>query len=135
MADGKISPPPDAGGKNVDTTEYIRASDGLTIERQRMELPLGTIAKHRHPLHSGRNLFEQLQPFPSQAVFERHETGGIAAWPRQTIDEAGADRIDDLREHDRHGARRLQQRRHVGKGHPQAAQKPRWTASPSCLTR
>src|SRR5262249_35736869 len=26
--------------------------------------------------------------------------------------EAGADRIDDLREHDRHGARRLQQRRH-----------------------
>ena len=23
----------------------------------------------------------------------------------------------------------------IGKGHPQAAQKPRWTASPSCLTR
>ena len=55
---------------------------------------------------------EQLQPFPAQAVFELHETGGIAARPRQAVDEAGADRIGDDREHDRHGAGRLQQRPH-----------------------
>ena len=40
------------------------------------------------------------------------EAGGVAAWPRQALDEAGADRIDDTAEHDRHGAGRLQQRRH-----------------------
>ena len=44
-----------------------------------------------------------------------HETGGVAARPRQAVDEAGADRIGDDREHDRHGAGRLQQRPH-GRG-------------------
>ena len=53
--------------------------------------------------------------FPLNAVFESHETGGVAARPRQAVDEAGADRIDDDREHDRHGAGRLQQRPH-GRG-------------------
>jgi len=37
---------------------------------------------------------------------------GIAAWPRQACDEACGDRIGGLREHDRHSARRLQQRPH-----------------------
>ena len=63
----------------------------------------------------GRDLLKQLQPFPAQAVFEIHEAGGVAARPRQTVDEAGADRIDDGREHDRYGASRLQQRPH-GRG-------------------
>jgi len=40
-------------------------------------------------------------------VFNRHETGGVAAWPAQAVDEAGGDRIAGDREHDRHGARRL----------------------------
>ena len=42
-----------------------------------------------------RDLFEQLQPFPAQAVFELHKAGGVAARPRQAVDEAGADRIGD----------------------------------------
>ena len=62
-----------------------------------------------------RDLFEQFQPFAAQAVFVVHETGGVAARPRQAVDEAGPDRIDDGREHDRHGAGRLQQRPH-GRG-------------------
>ena len=33
--------------------------------------------------------------FAAQAVFETHETGGVAARPRQAIDKAGADRIGD----------------------------------------
>ena len=48
--------------------------------------------------------------FPAHAVFPIHETGGVAARPRQTLDEAGADRIGDDREHDRHRAGSLQQR-------------------------
>ena len=50
--------------------------------------------------------------FPAQVVFELKKAGHIAARPRQIIDEAGADRIGDLHEHDRHGAGRLQQRPH-----------------------
>ena len=70
--------------------------------------PKAGIPKDRRSRHTRRDLLEQLQPFPAQAVFERHETGGVAAGPRQAIDQAGADRIDDDREHDRHGAGRLQ---------------------------
>ena len=75
----------------------------------------GGIPKDRRSRHARRDLLEQLQPFPAQAVFELHKAGGVAARPRQAIDEAGADRIGDDREHDRHGAGRLQQRRH-GRG-------------------
>ena len=51
--------------------------------------------------------------FALKLVFEQQETGGIAARPRQTIDEAGPDRIDDGQKHNRHRACRLQQRYHV----------------------
>src|SRR5262249_38074451 len=61
---------------------------------------------------ASRNLLEQFKPFPAQIVLELHESGGIAARPRQAIDKAGADRIGDIHEHDWHRARRLQQRRH-----------------------
>ena len=71
---------------------------------------LAGIAKDRHARHARRNLLEQLQPFSGHAEFVRHEAGGVAARPRQAVDKAGADRIDAEREHDRHGAGRLQQR-------------------------
>ena len=48
-------------------------------------------------------------------LYSNHETGGVAARPRQAVDVAGGDRIGDDREHDRHGAGRLQQRPH-GRG-------------------
>ena len=54
-----------------------------------------------------RDLLEQLQPFGAHAVFELEEAGGVAARPRQAFDKTGAHRVDDLREHDWHGAGRL----------------------------
>src|SRR6516225_5368651 len=51
-----------------------------------------------------RDLFQQLQPFRAQAVFEGGEAGGIATRPREAIDKASADRIGNDHEHDRHAA-------------------------------
>jgi hypothetical protein len=53
---------------------------------------------------SGLDLFEQLEPFRAHSVFVQDETSGVAAWPRQTFDEAGADWVDDIHEHNRHSA-------------------------------
>ena len=63
--------------------------------------------------HVRCDLFEQLQIFPAHAVFHIGKTGGVTARPRQAIDVARADRIVGLREHDRHGAGRLEQRPHA----------------------
>ena len=68
----------------------------------------GGIPKHRPSRHARRDLLEQLQPFSADAVFELGKTRGVAARTRQAVDEAGADRIGGLREHDRHGAGRLE---------------------------
>ena len=75
----------------------------------------GGIPRDRRSRHAWRDLLEQFQPFTSHTELEIHEPSGIATWPRQAVDEAGSDRIADDREHDRHGAGRLQQRRH-GRG-------------------
>ena len=50
--------------------------------------------------------------FPLMPYSNEDEAGDVAAWPRQAVDKAGADRVGDIREHDRHGAGRLQQCRH-----------------------
>ena len=68
------------------------------------------VAKNRHACHTRRDLLEQLQPFPTQRIFVEGKARGVAARPRQAIDKAGADRIGDTHEHNRHGAGRLQQR-------------------------
>src|SRR5712671_784207 len=57
------------------------------------------------------NLLQQLQPFTAQAVIELHKAGDIAAWPRQTCDNACAYRVDSDDEHDRHGSGRFEQLR------------------------
>ena len=54
------------------------------------------IAKDRRSRHARRDLLEQFQPFAAQAVFELDETGGVAARPRQALDQAGADRVGDI---------------------------------------
>src|SRR5262245_26803926 len=68
------------------------------------------IAKDRDALHAGRDLLQQLQPFSADAIFEKHEPGGVAARPRQALDETAGDWIGNDREHDRYGAGHLQQR-------------------------
>src|SRR6516225_9854667 len=55
---------------------------------------LGSIPKNRHARHARRDLLEQLQPLRGQAVFTIHETGNVAARPRQAIDQASSDRIE-----------------------------------------
>ena len=70
----------------------------------------GSIPQDCRARHVGRYLFEQFHPLRTQSVFKRHEPGGVTARPRQTVDEAGRDRIADSWEYDRHTACCLQQR-------------------------
>src|SRR5262245_23960133 len=65
------------------------------------------ITKDCHTRYIRSDLFEQLQPFPTHAVFGNHETGDVATRSRQTADDAGADWIADDRKDDRHAAGRL----------------------------
>jgi hypothetical protein len=55
---------------------------------------------------------EQFQPFPADAELENNKSGGVAARPRQAFDEAAADRVGDIHEHNWHGTGRLLQRQH-----------------------
>ena len=71
--------------------------------------PQKGIAKDRHSLHVWCDLPEQLQPFPADAVFDRHKTGGVATRPRQALHVAADNRIGGLYKHDRHGAGHLLQ--------------------------
>src|SRR5262249_9271231 len=59
--------------------------------------------------HCGRDLLEQLQPFPGYAVLKLGKSGGIAARPCEACYKASADRIASLREHDWYRAGCLQQ--------------------------
>ena len=67
----------------------------------------GCIPKDRRSRHGRCDLLEQFQPFPAQAIFVLDKARGVAARPREAIDEAGADRVGDIVEHDWHGAGRL----------------------------
>src|SRR5262245_43770502 len=58
------------------------------------------------------DVLQRFQPFGRVGVFEVGKAGGVAARTRQAVDEAGADRVGDKREHDRNGPGRLQQRRY-----------------------
>ena len=70
----------------------------------------GGVPKDRCSCHVRRDLLEQFQPFCTQTVFEHQKASGVAARPRQTIDEAGTDRIGDDRKYDRHSASCLEHR-------------------------
>ena len=71
--------------------------------------------------HVWRDLFEQFGPFDCGSFREKCKAGDVAARTRQTRDEAGPNRIVDLREHDRNGAGLAMQRRQgrgiTGKDH------------------
>src|SRR5215475_6730895 len=60
------------------------------------------VPKDRRPRYVGCYLLEELHPFTTQAVFELHKARGVPARLRQACDEAGADRIGDDSEDDRH---------------------------------
>ena len=46
--------------------------------------------------------FSNSSHFPLMLYSKEHETGGVAAWARQALDQTGADRVGDSHEHDRH---------------------------------
>ena len=71
------------------------------------------VANHYSTGHEGRDLLEQLHPFPAHDEFETREAGGIAAGPRQTLHKAGSDRVGDVHEHNWDGASCLLQQREV----------------------
>ena len=61
-----------AGVAHVDRAHLYseRRRHGLDGAELADPLGYGGIAKDRHARHAGRDLFEQLQPFPAHAVFE-----------------------------------------------------------------
>src|SRR5262245_47308382 len=67
----------------------------------------GGVPKDGRPRYPRRDLLEQFQPFSTDAVFELDKSGGVAARPRQTINEAGTNWIGDNHKHDRYSARGL----------------------------
>jgi hypothetical protein len=69
------------------------------------------IAKDRYARNPRRKFFQQLQPFGTQAVIQRDETGGVAAGPCQTRNKACADRVDDPYKYDWYRAGLLLERR------------------------
>src|SRR4029077_1389481 len=90
----------------LNTTPNDGAADSIAVNIPLSAAEAGS-RKDPYSFHGGYNLFQQLQPFPAQAVFEIRKPGGVSAWVRQTVDEAGANRIDDTYEHDWHRAGHL----------------------------
>src|SRR6516225_3199523 len=70
-----------------------RRCDGGNGSKLACPRALRSVPKDRHPRHIWRRLFKQFEPFGGHAVFGTHETGDVAARPRQAVDEAGADRM------------------------------------------
>src|SRR6516165_8339273 len=63
---------------------WCRALDGAELTHHG---GICRIAEYRRPRHLGRNLFEQRQPLPAEAVFEGGKAGDVTARPRQALDE------------------------------------------------
>src|SRR5262245_39111064 len=62
------------------------------------------VTKHGHLSHGGCDFLEQLKPLRDDPIVKIGKSGGIAARPCQTINEASAHRIRHGYEHNRHGA-------------------------------
>src|SRR5260370_39814523 len=103
-----------AGVAYVDRAYLHPDRRGHRLDRAELASPSGDggITEDRGACHARCDLLEQFQPFPAQAIFELDETGCIAAWSRQAINEPGADRVGHYHKHDMHGASRLEQWRY-----------------------
>src|SRR5262249_57507526 len=96
------------GGKLNPECRRRRLDDGhLANSRE-----LTGMAQDRHTRDAGRDLLEQLELFAADYKFELQESGRVTVRPRQTGDQAAADRIGALDEDDRHAARYLLQSFH-----------------------
>src|SRR6478752_98705 len=84
-----------------------RRRDGLNDTELGRTARYAGISKHRHSRQGWYDLLEQFEPFSTQTVFKVHKAGHIAARSRQTVDEAGTDRVRNHCEYDRYRASRL----------------------------
>ena len=77
-------------------------------------IPVGVAGSRRTATRvtPGATSLSNSSHLPLRPYSNMRKPGGVAARPRQAVDEAGTDRIDDDREHDRHRAGRLQHRSH-----------------------
>src|SRR5262245_44756584 len=114
----------DAGERRYATLQFGRVAHGdrrkLNSKRLRHALDGGKLAdagcrrgipKDRRAPDVGCNLLEQFHPFPAHAVFEISEPRGVAAWSRQALEDASANRIGEICEYDGNGASCLLHRR------------------------
>jgi hypothetical protein len=98
-----------AGVAHVDWTHIHPDRRRRGLDRAKLPSARGNewVPKNRRSRHARCDFFEQCQPFRADAVFEIDKSSGIAARPRKTFDEAGADRIGNMHEYNWHGAARL----------------------------
>src|SRR5262249_30669913 len=68
------------------------------------------IAEYSHSLHAGCDLLEQLQPFCPEPILEYSKSCRVTAWSCKAFDEPSANRIGNLREHNRYSPTFLLQR-------------------------
>src|SRR5262249_5465451 len=84
-----------------------RGSHGLDRSPLADPSGYGWISDDSHARDVWRDLLEQLQPFHADSILKKQKASGIAAWPRQAVDEARADRIGDMDKHNWNVAGRL----------------------------
>src|SRR5439155_24161225 len=66
----------------------------------------------RHAGDGRSDLFQHFQPFPRQRGLGAGKSSGVAAWARQTRNDAYTYRIRNVREHDRYGGGRFAHDQH-----------------------
>src|ERR1700684_3738802 len=94
-----------AGIARVDRTQFnTEGRRCQSLDCSKLADPGGQygIANNGCSRHIGRNLFKQLDPFSTNAVFEGANPGGVATRPSQAGDESFPNRIYELGKHDRH---------------------------------
>src|SRR5262249_20959694 len=94
-----------AGTPHADRGQFNPDQSCRALQDAQLASPGGEtrVAQDRDPCRSRCNLLEQFQPFPAEAIFVKAKAGGVAARPRQALNESTADRISDVHEHTRYG--------------------------------
>jgi hypothetical protein len=84
---------------------------GFDHAQERRVVHLARVHENRHPIDEGRRLLQDLDPFSGDGGVEIGEAGDVPFRSGIVADEAAADRVGHLGEHDRNGARELLQDR------------------------
>src|SRR5262249_41850818 len=80
---------------------FKRAGDSLHGAQRAAASGNARVTQDAYRGHARSGILQQLEPFRAKAEIIAGESGDVAARPRETLDEATADRVEDLHEHDR----------------------------------